>query len=50
MSRATTVPLRAAAITCGLADFTRSLVPGESIIVTLQFEKSGSIGVVTVVE
>jgi copper(I)-binding protein len=33
-----------------LADLQRPLVKGESFIVTLQFEKSGGIGVVTVVE
>jgi copper(I)-binding protein len=33
-----------------LGALTRPLVPGESIIVTLIFEKSGGIGVITVVE
>ena len=33
-----------------LADLQRPLARGETIIVTLQFEKSGGIGVVTVVE
>jgi periplasmic copper chaperone A len=33
-----------------LSGLTRPLVPGESIIVTLVFEKSGGIGVITVVE
>jgi len=33
-----------------LADFTRTLEPGEVIIVTLHFEKSGALGLVTVVE
>jgi copper(I)-binding protein len=33
-----------------LSGLTRDLVPGESIIVTLVFEKSGGIGVITVVE
>jgi copper(I)-binding protein len=33
-----------------LADLQRSLVPGETFIVTLTFEKSGGIGIVTVVE
>jgi copper chaperone PCu(A)C len=33
-----------------LTGLTRPLVPGESIIVTLIFEKSGGIGVITVVE
>jgi copper(I)-binding protein len=33
-----------------LSGLTRPLVPGESIIVTLIFEKSGGIGVITVVE
>lgn len=33
-----------------LSGLTRPLVPGESIIVTLMFEKSGGIGVITVVE
>ena len=33
-----------------LADLQRPLTPGETFIVTLQFEKSGGIGIVTVVE
>jgi periplasmic copper chaperone A len=33
-----------------LSGLTRPLVPGESIIVTLIFERSGGIGVITVVE
>jgi len=33
-----------------LTGLTRPLVPGEAIIVTLVFEKSGGIGVITVVE
>jgi copper(I)-binding protein len=33
-----------------LSDLTRSLTPGETIIVTLIFEKSGGIGVITTVE
>lgn len=33
-----------------LSDLTRPLVPGESIIVTLMFEKSGGLGIITVVE
>ncbi|HET9490836.1 MAG TPA: copper chaperone PCu(A)C [Methylomirabilota bacterium] len=33
-----------------LANFTRTLTPGEVIIVTLHFEKSGPLGLVTVVE
>jgi copper(I)-binding protein len=33
-----------------LTDLQRSLTPGETFIVTLLFEKSGGIGVVTVVE
>jgi copper(I)-binding protein len=33
-----------------LADLQRPLTKGETFIVTLQFEKSGGIGVVTVVE
>jgi copper(I)-binding protein len=33
-----------------LSDFTRPLVPGETIIVTLMFQKYGALGVVTVVE
>ena len=33
-----------------LADLQRPLAKGETIIVTLQFEKSGGIGVVTVIE
>ena len=33
-----------------LTGLTRELIPGESIIVTLVFEKSGGIGVITVVE
>jgi copper(I)-binding protein len=33
-----------------LSDFTRPLVPGETIIVTLMFQKSGALGVITVVE
>jgi len=33
-----------------LADLQRPLARGETIIVTLQFEKSGGIGVVTVIE
>ncbi|MGH7312863.1 MAG: copper chaperone PCu(A)C, partial [Candidatus Rokuibacteriota bacterium] len=33
-----------------LAELTRALEPGEVIIVTLHFEKSGALGLVTVVE
>ena len=33
-----------------LSDLTRALMPGETIIVTLVFEKSGGIGVITTVE
>jgi copper(I)-binding protein len=33
-----------------LSDLTRALTPGETIIVTLIFEKSGGIGVITTVE
>ncbi|HEY7521334.1 MAG TPA: copper chaperone PCu(A)C [Methylomirabilota bacterium] len=33
-----------------LSDLTRALTPGETIIVTLVFEKSGGIGVITTVE
>jgi copper(I)-binding protein len=33
-----------------LSDFTRPLSPGEVVIVTLRFVKSGAIGIVTVVE
>ena len=33
-----------------LSELTRSLTPGETIIVTLMFEKSGGIGVITTVE
>lgn len=33
-----------------LSDLTRPLVPGETIIVTLLFQKYGALGVVTVVE
>jgi copper(I)-binding protein len=33
-----------------LAELQRPLVPGETFIVTLQFEKSGGIGIVTAVE
>ena len=33
-----------------LSDFTRPLVPGETIIVTLLFQKYGALGVITVVE
>jgi copper(I)-binding protein len=33
-----------------LADLQRPLVPGETFIVTLTFEKSGGIGIVTVVD
>ena len=33
-----------------LGDLTRTLTPGEVIIVTLHFQKSGDIGLVTVVE
>jgi copper(I)-binding protein len=33
-----------------LSDFTRPLEAGESIIVTLHFEKSGPLGLITVVE
>jgi copper(I)-binding protein len=33
-----------------LGDLTRELTPGEVIIVTLRFEKSGSLGLVTAVE
>jgi copper(I)-binding protein len=33
-----------------LADFTRPLVPGETIIVTLMFQKLGPLGILTVVE
>jgi copper(I)-binding protein len=47
---AATVPLHPAGPHVVLADLTRALAPGESIIVTLQFQKSGNIGVVTVVE
>ena len=34
----------------GLSDLARPLAKGETFIVTLQFEKSGGIGIVTVVE
>jgi len=47
---ATTVPLHPGGHHVVLSDFTRPLRQGESIIVTLQFLKSGGIGVVTVVE
>ena len=47
---ATTVPLHPGGHHVVLADFTRPLVAGESILVTLQFQKSGGIGVVTLVE
>jgi copper(I)-binding protein len=33
-----------------LSDLTRALTPGETIIVTLVFEKSGGIGIITTVE
>jgi copper(I)-binding protein len=33
-----------------LSDLTRPLTPGEVVIVTLHFEKSGAIGVISVVE
>ena len=33
-----------------LSDLTRPLTPGETIIVTLLFEKSGGIGIITTVE
>jgi copper(I)-binding protein len=33
-----------------LSELTRTLTPGETIIVTLIFEKSGGIGVITTVE
>ena len=33
-----------------LSELTRSLTPGETIIVTLIFEKSGGLGVITTVE
>jgi copper(I)-binding protein len=33
-----------------LSDLTRALTPGETIIVTLIFEKSGGLGVITTVE
>lgn len=33
-----------------LADLTRALTPGEVVIVTLVFEKTGNLGVVSVVE
>jgi len=33
-----------------LSDLTRTLTPGETIIVTLIFEKSGGLGVITTVE
>jgi hypothetical protein len=33
-----------------LTDLTRTLLPGEVIIVTLLFQKSGALGLITVVE
>jgi copper(I)-binding protein len=33
-----------------LDDLTRPLTPGETIIVTLLFQKSGGVGIVTLVE
>jgi copper(I)-binding protein len=33
-----------------LSDLTRTLAPGEVIIVTLHFQKSGPLGLVTIVE
>ena len=47
---ATTVAFRPGAAHVVLSDLTRPLVPGESIIVTLMFEKSGGLGIITVVE
>jgi copper(I)-binding protein len=46
----TVVPLTPEGPHIVLSGLTRPLVPGESIIVTLLFEKSGGIGVITVVE
>ncbi len=46
----TMVPLLPTGPHIVLNDLTRPLVQGESIIVTLVFEKSGNIGVITVVE
>ena len=46
----TMVPLSPEGPHIVMSGLTRPLVPGESIIVTLLFEKSGGIGVITVVE
>jgi copper(I)-binding protein len=47
---ATTVSFTAGGPHVVLSDLTRPLTPGETIIVTLLFEKSGGIGVITTVE
>ncbi|HEX5813902.1 MAG TPA: copper chaperone PCu(A)C [Methylomirabilota bacterium] len=47
---ATTVSFTADGPHVVLSDLTRPLTPGETIIVTLLFEKSGGIGVITTVE
>jgi copper(I)-binding protein len=47
---ATTVPLTAQGAHVRLTDLTRAVAPGDVIVVTLVFEKSGHIGVVTRVE
>jgi len=47
---ATTVKFAADGPHIVLADLQRPLAPGETFIVTLTFEKSGGIGIVTVVE
>jgi copper(I)-binding protein len=47
---AAVVALRPGGAHVRLADLTRALTPGEVVIVTLVFEKTGSLGVVSVVE
>ncbi|MGH7314579.1 MAG: copper chaperone PCu(A)C [Candidatus Rokuibacteriota bacterium] len=47
---ATVVPFERGGPHIALSDFTRTLEQGEVIIVTLHFEKSGPLGLVTVVE
>ena len=46
----TVVPLRPDGPHVRLSNLTRQLNPGEVVIVTLLFQKSGNVGVVTVVE
>jgi copper(I)-binding protein len=47
---ATTLSFRPEGPHVVLSDLTRALAPGETFIVTLLFEKSGGIGVITTVE